>query len=113
MVEGTSHYTNADTWCIGILLYEFLVGSPPFESNSQNETYKRIVKCDIKYPEHVSPGARDLIGKVRMYHLTSHSLTYTAFSIQLHISLDTRTSVIDCQVQRLQLVLEPTVNSAL
>lgn len=64
MVEGTSHSTSADNWCLGILLYEFLVGSPPFESESTKETYKRIVKCDIKYPAYVTPGARDLVGKV-------------------------------------------------
>lgn len=65
MVEGTSHSTSADNWCLGVLLYEFLVGSPPFESTTTNDTYKRIVKCDVKYPpEYVKDGARDLISKV-------------------------------------------------
>jgi len=64
MVEGTGHTTSADNWCLGVLLYEFLVGSPPFESSSTNDTYKRIVKCEVKYPPYVSDGARDLISKV-------------------------------------------------
>lgn len=64
MVEGTTHHTSADIWCLGILIYEFLVGMPPFETNDTQQTYKRIVKCDIKYPEHMSDPAKDLIGKV-------------------------------------------------
>ena len=28
-----------DIWGLGILTYEFCVGSPPFESNTQRETY--------------------------------------------------------------------------
>ena len=64
MVEGTTHSSWADNWCLGVLIYEFLVGSPPFESLTTKDTYKRIVKCDIKYPPHVTEGARDLISKV-------------------------------------------------
>ena len=64
MVEGHSHDKNVDVWCLGILLYEFLVGNPPFESPDQHSTYKRIVKCDYRFPDHVSAGARDLVGKV-------------------------------------------------
>ncbi|XP_067935335.1 aurora kinase B-like [Watersipora subatra] len=64
MVEGTSHSTYADNWCLGVLLYEFLVGSPPFEAATTKDTYKRIVKCDVLYPPYVKEGARDLISKL-------------------------------------------------
>ena len=56
MVEGGSHDEKVDLWSLGVLCYEFLVGSPPFEANSHNETYKRILAVDIKWPEHVSSG---------------------------------------------------------
>ena len=39
-----------------MLCYEFLVGSPPFETESHAETYKRITSVDIKWPRHVSEG---------------------------------------------------------
>ena len=51
-------------WSLGVLCYEFLVGNPPFEAADTAQTYKRIVKVDLKFPKHVSPGARDLISKV-------------------------------------------------
>lgn len=61
MVEGQSHDEKVDLWSLGVLCYEFLVGKPPFESNGHSETYKRISKVDLKFPLHVSDGARDLI----------------------------------------------------
>jgi serine/threonine protein kinase len=63
MVEGQAHDATVDTWELGILLYEFLVGSPPFESGSQRATCKRISEVDLKFPHFVPPMARDLIQK--------------------------------------------------
>lgn len=54
---------------LGTLCYEFLVGNPPFESKSYEETYNRIQKMDIKYPKHLSAGAIDLISKVFSYSI--------------------------------------------
>lgn len=41
---------KVDLWSLGVLTYEFLVGKPPFEAESNNETYKRITRVDVKYP---------------------------------------------------------------
>ncbi|CAL8100943.1 unnamed protein product [Orchesella dallaii] len=64
MVEGRAHDKTADIWSVGILLYEFLVGNPPFETQSYNSTYDKIMRCEYTFPEHVSQGARDLIIKI-------------------------------------------------
>ena len=48
MVEGRSHDERVDLWTLGILCYEFLVGSPPFEEEKQDMTYRRI--CKYKSP---------------------------------------------------------------
>jgi serine/threonine protein kinase len=53
-----------DHWCIGVLCYELLVGKPPFESETQHDTYKRIVTSTCKFPSYVSPLAQDLILKL-------------------------------------------------
>lgn len=56
MIEGRTHNEKVDLWCIGVLCYELLVGNPPFESASHNETYRRIVKvggrprCQLQRP---------------------------------------------------------------
>lgn len=62
MVHGHPHDENVDLWSLGVLCYEFLVGYPPFEDlREDNETYKRITSADVRFPDFVSTGARDLI----------------------------------------------------
>ena len=64
MVEGREHDEQVDTWALGVLLYEFLVGSPPFETESHAATYRRIQKVDIRWPVGLPDDAKDLIAKL-------------------------------------------------
>ncbi|XP_041520798.1 aurora kinase B isoform X1 [Microtus oregoni] len=64
MIEGRMHNEMVDLWCIGVLCYELLVGNPPFETANHSETYRRIVKVDLKFPPSVPEGAKDLISKL-------------------------------------------------
>lgn len=64
MIEGKMHDEKVDLWSLGVLCYEFLVGQPPFEADGNTETYRRISKVDVRYPSHVSDGARDIISKL-------------------------------------------------
>lgn len=64
MVEGKDHDEAVDVWSLGVLCYEFLVGTPPFEAAGHTETYKRILRVSYEFPEYVSEGARDLIRKL-------------------------------------------------
>ncbi|KAH8928946.1 kinase-like protein [Atractiella rhizophila] len=61
MVEGREHNEKVDHWALGVLTFEFLVGSPPFEEKGMNTTYKKIAAVDFRVPSHVSPEAKDLI----------------------------------------------------
>lgn len=47
MIEGRMHDEKVDLWSLGVLCYEFLVGMPPFEAHTYQETYRRIsrVSC--------------------------------------------------------------------
>ncbi|KAK4530255.1 hypothetical protein CCYA_CCYA03G1112 [Cyanidiococcus yangmingshanensis] len=64
MVEGSPHDAHVDIWSLGVLTYEFLVGNPPFEAQSHEETYRRIARVDLRFPPGVSTGARDLIRRL-------------------------------------------------
>jgi len=64
MITGKPHDETVDLWCLGILLYEFLVGNPPFESSTNSETYRRICSVDIHFPDYVREGPRELICKL-------------------------------------------------
>jgi serine/threonine protein kinase len=63
MVVGKEYDEKVDVWTIGVLLYEFLVGSTPFEAPNQRATMYRIRDVDLKFPYFVPPLARDLIIK--------------------------------------------------
>ncbi|ODV85657.1 hypothetical protein CANARDRAFT_27761 [[Candida] arabinofermentans NRRL YB-2248] len=67
MVEAKPHDEKVDVWALGILMYEFLVGRPPFEEENSNMTYKRIAKVDLNIPPFVTPSAADLIKKLLRY----------------------------------------------
>mmetsp|Transcript_14782 Transcript_14782/g.31128 ORF Transcript_14782/g.31128 Transcript_14782/m.31128 type:complete len:357 (-) Transcript_14782:297-1367(-) len=64
MVEGQEHDEQVDTWALGVLLYEFLVGCPPFEAETQAMTYRRITRVDIRWPSGMAEDAKDLISKL-------------------------------------------------
>jgi len=64
MIEGKAHDQAVDVWSLGVLMYEFLVGSPPFEAEGHNETYRRISKVDLRFPSYLSTDAKDLITKL-------------------------------------------------
>ncbi|GJQ14801.1 hypothetical protein GpartN1_g6592.t1 [Galdieria partita] len=64
MVEGREHDENVDIWSLGVLMYEFLVGNPPFEAQGHTETYRRIARVDIRFPDWLSQDARNLISKL-------------------------------------------------
>ncbi|XP_015115740.1 aurora kinase B [Diachasma alloeum] len=68
MVQGQTYSIYVDHWCLGILCYEFLVGKPPFLSESQQETYSKIKTVNIHWPHYVTTGAKDLISKLIKKH---------------------------------------------
>lgn len=48
MIEGRTHDEKVDLWSLGVLIYEFLVGKPPFETKSHEETYRKISRVRIQ-----------------------------------------------------------------
>ncbi|KAG5459850.1 MAG: hypothetical protein BJ554DRAFT_8177, partial [Olpidium bornovanus] len=66
--EGKVSYgRECDWWSVGIVLYESLVGDPPFYSDSIAETYAKIMKHDgpLEFPEGggLSDDVHDLINR--------------------------------------------------
>jgi serine/threonine protein kinase len=63
VVSKQPHGPAVDVWQLGILLYEFLSGSTPFESDSDTIMCRKICNVELHFPESVPPLARDLIAK--------------------------------------------------
>ena len=64
VVMGIGHGKDVDWWSLGILLYEMLVGLPPFYSENINLMYELIQKADLRIPSFVSSRAKDLLKKL-------------------------------------------------
>lgn len=75
MIEGKTHDQKVDMWSLGVLCYEFLVGKPPFEAKTHEETYRRISRVEYTYPHqlNISAGAKDLVAKL-LKHNPMHRL---------------------------------------
>lgn len=63
LIQCKEYNEKVDIWTLGILVYEFLVGSPPFETESHGATYRRI-QVDLHFPETMSTESKDLISKL-------------------------------------------------
>ncbi|XP_050225249.1 probable serine/threonine protein kinase IRE [Mercurialis annua] len=64
---GTGHGATADWWSVGIILFELLVGIPPFNAETPQEIFDNIMNRDIPWPrvpEEMSFEACDLIDKL-------------------------------------------------
>lgn len=87
MVEGRDHDETADVWSLGVLCYEFLYGSPPFEAEGHRATYRRISNVDLRFPvePRTSQGAQNLI--TRCCHKNSTILLYAIFKLNFHAQI--------------------------
>lgn len=63
VIHNKGHTTAVDWWALGILIYEFLTGYPPFWHQNPIEIYKQIVEKPVVFPQDppISPEAQDII----------------------------------------------------
>lgn len=61
VIRNTGHGTAVDWWAFGILIYEFLVGQPPFWDQNPMKIYEQIVEGKVRYPSAMSDPAREII----------------------------------------------------
>merc|ERR1712000_128204 len=58
---------TVDWWAVGVTLFEFLVGIPPFNDETPEKIFEHILDRDIPWPyvpEEMSEEARDLIDRL-------------------------------------------------
>ena len=61
IILNKGHDKAVDWWTLGILVYEMLVGYPPFEGTDPMNLYKNIVKGDVPYPKKIGPQSAEVV----------------------------------------------------
>ena len=65
MVSGNKYNGfKVDIWCTGIILFAMLSGYLPFEAKDNYSLFKKIIKCEIHYPDDLSENCLDLLKKI-------------------------------------------------
>ncbi|KAI0403533.1 kinase-like domain-containing protein [Xylaria palmicola] len=63
VIQNKGHTTAVDWWALGILIFEFLTGYPPFWHQNPMEIYKQIIERPVVFPQEppISRDAQDII----------------------------------------------------
>ena len=67
VIKNSGHGRAVDWWALGILIYEFLIGQPPFWDSNPMRIYEQIVAGNIRFPDprrhnlEISEPAKDII----------------------------------------------------
>ncbi len=70
IIKGAGHNKPADWWSFGILMFELLIGVPPFRHKNQHMLYDRITHHEIVFPDPkkygiiISDAGKDLISRL-------------------------------------------------
>ncbi|KAG1397102.1 hypothetical protein G6F58_011586 [Rhizopus delemar] len=71
VIKGCGHTSAVDWWTLGVLIYEMMFGKTPFKGSGRNETFSRILHCDVQFSEqpmpyktHISNQGKNLIRKL-------------------------------------------------
>eukprot|EP00127_Corallochytrium_limacisporum_P003293 Clim_evm142s147 gene=Clim_evmTU142s147 len=63
IILGYGYNRGIDWWALGVCIFEFLIGVPPFYESNMQDTFTNILMCSVDWPSELSPNAKDVITK--------------------------------------------------
>lgn len=64
VLKRVNYGKDVDLWCLGILIFEILVGKPPYTGKNDQMVMKSILFTEVQYPEFLSIELRDLLKRL-------------------------------------------------
>ena len=64
IIKEKGHDEKVDIWCIGVLLFELMTGSVPFQGKDIESLKSNILHLRINWPKEMNKDAKDLISKI-------------------------------------------------
>ncbi|KAJ3038417.1 hypothetical protein HDV00_000605 [Rhizophlyctis rosea] len=86
-ILGLGQGTSVDWWAVGVILYEFLYGFPPFHADTPSQVFENILCRRIDWVEdevEVSPEARDLMERLMCPDIDSRLGSRGAAEVKAH-----------------------------
>jgi serine/threonine protein kinase len=60
----TGHDVAVDYWALGVLIYEMVIGLPPFYAKDPIEVYEKILTGEVRIHSSLSPNLGDFLKKL-------------------------------------------------
>ena len=64
ILQAKGHGRAVDWWSLGTLLFEMIVGLPPFYDSNVNVMYRKILSDKLVFPPQMSAHAKDILAKL-------------------------------------------------
>ena len=64
MISSKSYSFSVDIWAYGVMIFELLTGTLPFNGRSPTDIYRKIMCGVINWPSVIDSDAKDLISKI-------------------------------------------------
>lgn len=61
VIQNSGHGLAVDWWALGILIYEFLIGQPPFWDQNPMRIYEQIIEGRLRFPPNMPPAAQNIV----------------------------------------------------
>jgi len=61
ILENKGHGKAVDWWSLGVLIYEMMVGRPPFYDKNMQKMYSKILRDPLKFPSAMGTEAKNLL----------------------------------------------------
>jgi serine/threonine protein kinase len=88
VISGLGHTKAVDWWAFGVLLYEMLVGLPPFYDEDPQKLYAKILTTSVSFPRHIEETAQDLISSLLQVNPDSRLGSRNAEEVTEHLWFD-------------------------
>ena len=69
-MHAKGYSTSVDWWSLGVLIFEMLVGKPPFQGDAHMNVFNRILSQKFDIPMHLSASAKHLLQSLLVVDIT-------------------------------------------
>jgi len=64
IIYGKGYGKGVDWWALGVLIYEMIIGYPPFYDDNPFSVYEKILQGKVSYPGLMDSYSKDLVKKL-------------------------------------------------